>query len=314
MPEHRASGTIYYGLDIGGTKIELVACNAALEVCYRRRIATPVLDYAAFLQAVAGLVRAADDALGARSLAVGIGLPGVRDQQGRQISSNVPALRGRRVMHDLQQGMDRPLFVGNDCHCFALSEANGGAADGYPSMFGIILGTGAGGSFCVQGRLLTGANGIAGEWGHWPLPATLRARHELPLLDCPCGLRGCLDRYVSGSGLAWLHRHLGGEEVEASAIMLAGQQGDAVALRALEIQRDLLGQALASLVMVLDPHVIVLGGGLSKFEPLYQSLPAAVAVHLFDGIRVPPILPPKSGDAGGARGAALLARQHCPAG
>lgn len=304
----------WYGVDIGGTKIELVACDESAEVFYRRRIDTPTQDYEAFLQAIAELVRMADAESGGSCEAIGLGLPGVRDVvSGRQLSSNVPALSGHEVGRDLQARLQRPLHLGNDCHCFALSEAHGGAAEGYPSMFGAIVGTGAGGGYCVAGRLIAGGNGIAGEWGHWSVPATLLARHDLPLLDCACGLRGCMERYASGSGLALIHRHLGGASIDASAIAAQAQTGDAVAQRALEIHRDLLGYGLAGLVLVLDPHVIVLGGGLSKFDALYRDLPAAVAAHLFEGLRVPPILPPKFGDAGGARGAALLARQrHLP--
>ena len=299
-----------YGLDIGGTKIELVACDSMLEVRHRRRIDTPTQDYAAFVEAVAALVETADADTGVAAHAIGIGLPGVVDLvSGHQLSANVPALTGRRVRHDLQQRLQRPLHFGNDLQCFALSEAHGGAAEGYPSMFGVILGTGAGGGYCVEGRLITGSNGIAGEWGHWTVPATLLAKHTLPIFDCACGLSGCMERYVSGSGLAALHRHLGGNACQSAKVIELGQQGDVVALRALAIHRDLLGHALASVVMALDPHVIVLGGGLSKCEALYLELPATIAPYLFKGMRVPPILPPKFGDAGGARGAALLARQ-----
>lgn len=311
MTDTNASAQTWYGLDIGGTKIELVACDQAMEVRYRRRVATPTQDYEAFLQEVVALVLAADAELGHASTAVGLGVPGVVDRDnGRQLSSNVPALTGQRVEQDLRARLQRPLYLGNDCQCFALSEAHGGAAAGYTSMFGAILGTGAGGGYCLGGRLIAGHNGIAGEWGHWSAPAALLHRHSLPLLDCACGLRGCMERYVSGSGLALIHQQLGGGAIDASAIATRAQQGEITALRALDIHRDLLGYGLAGLVLALDPHVIVLGGGLSKLEMLYRDLPAAVAAHLFRGPRVPPILPPAFGDAGGARGAALLARQR----
>ena len=301
----------WFGLDIGGTKIELVACGDGLDVGYRQRIATPTQDYAAFVRSVGELVEAAEAELGRACDGIGIGLPGVVERaSGRQLSANVPALTGQRVGFDLQQRLQRPLHLGNDLQCFALSEAHGGAAHGYASMFGAILGTGAGGGFCVEGRLIAGFNGIAGEWGHWTVPATLLAQYGLPMLDCACGLRGCMERYVSGSGLALIHHHLGGETVDAGAIVALAHGGDAVAQRALDIHRDLLGHGFAGLVLALDPHVIVLGGGLSKVERLYDELPAAIAPHLFNGMRVPPILPPKFGDAGGARGAALLARQN----
>ena len=299
-----------YGIDIGGTKIELVACDAAMQVTWRRRVATPQGDYDGFLQAVVALVAEADAALGRSDAAIGIALPGVRDRRsGRQLSANVPALTGQCVAQDLQARLQRPLHFGNDLQCFALSEAHGGAADGYPSMFGAILGTGAGGGFCLHGRLLSGFNGLAGEWGHWSVPGHLLQRHGLPLLDCGCGLQGCVERYVSGSGVAMIERHLGGSAADASAVIALAEAGDARARKALDIHSDLLGHSLAALVLALDPHVIVLGGGLSQYAPLYQQLPSAVAAHLFAGAQVPPIVPPRFGDAGGARGAALLACQ-----
>ncbi|MGH8081294.1 MAG: ROK family protein [Lysobacter sp.] len=300
--------TLCYGIDIGGTKIELVACDAAWDVRHRQRIATPQGDYAGFLAALETLVAAADAELGRSDTAIGIALPGVRDRRsGRQLSANVPALTGHRVGADLQARLNRPLHFGNDLQCFALSEAHGGAADGYPSMFGAILGTGAGGGYCLHGRLITGFNGLAGEWGHWSVPAHLLQRHDLPLLDCACGLRGCVERYVSGSGLVALHRHFGGDASDAGSVIAQADAGDALARRVTTIHLDLLGHSLAKLVLVLDPHVIVLGGGLSQHAPLYEVLPAAVAAHLFNGVQVPPIVPPRFGDAGGARGAALLA-------
>ena len=300
----------WYGIDIGGTKIELVACDDDLHAVYCKRVATPARDYTAFLHSVETLVSEAEAELGGACRAVGVGVPGVVGRDGRQLSANVPALTGQRVARDLRQRLQRPLHQGNDLQCFALSEANGGAADGYPSMFGAILGTGAGGGFCLDGRLVAGRSGMAGEWGHWTAPATLLQDYSLPAYDCPCGLRGCIERYVSGSGLTQLHLHLGGDSTEASAVVAQALAGDVAARRALDIHRDLLGHALAGVVMLLAPHIIVLGGGLSRLEWLYRDLPAAIAAHLFENASVPPILPPKFGDAGGARGAALLARQR----
>ncbi|RFP16123.1 MULTISPECIES: ROK family protein [unclassified Duganella] len=303
----------YHGIDIGGTKIELVAFaeeGHELKEVHRERIATPGTDFAEFLLAIQGLVGRADKALGLRA-PVGIGLPGVIDSAtGRQLSSNVPALNGRAVAHALKDALERPVAVGNDCQCFALSEAQGGAAHGQPTMFGAIIGTGAGGGYCVEGRLLRGANGVAGEWGHWPLPAAQLLPHALPILDCPCGRRGCLERYVSGPGMSRLHQHLGGGDETPLAIVAQARAGSAIAAQTMALHADLLGHALATLVLTLDPHAIVLGGGLSQLAHLYDQLPAAMRRHLFPGVRVPPILPPKFGDAGGARGAALLARQQ----
>jgi len=305
---------LYFGLDIGGTKIELAACDAGLAVAHRQRIATPTADFNDFVAQIVTLVKDAEGALGGCAAAVGLGMPGVVDAAtGCQLSSNVPALNGRRVGPALAAALGRPVHMGNDCQCFALSEAQGGAADGLPSMFGAILGTGAGGGFCVGGRLVAGYNGLAGEWGHWPVPAALLLRHDLPLLPCPCGLRGCLERYVSGSGLASLYQlrsTSAPDAIDAAAVHALAGQGDEAAADALAIHLDLLAQGLAGLVLALDPHAIVLGGGLSKLQRLYDELPAAMARHLFSGARVPPLLPPRFGDAGGARGAALLAFQQ----
>jgi len=305
------------GIDIGGTKIEAVACGADLQVRLRQRVATPGEDFNAFAAALAELIEAAERALGATagSLPVGLGIPGVVDAgSGAHLSSNVPALCGRRVAAELARRLGRQMHSANDCQCFALSEAVGGAADGAPSMFGVILGTGAGGGYCIDGRLVRGSNGTTGEWGHWTLPTTLLERHALPLLACPCGKTACLERYVSGSGLAALHMHLHahphGSRADASAIATAAKAGDPSAQRTLAVHLDLLAHGLAGIVMAIDPHVLVLGGGLSQLDHLYTDLPAAVRGHLFAGIQVPPILPPRFGAAGGARGAALLTRQR----
>jgi len=302
----------YHGIDIGGSKIELVAFDAAFGEVFRERVATPGHDFLAFVQAVAGLVQRADAALGGTA-PVGIGLPGVADAQtGRQLSSNVPALNGRLVAPALEEALGRPVVIGNDCQCFALSEAQGGAADGLPTMFGAILGTGAGGGYCAGGLLQRGFNGVAGEWGHWSVPAHLLSRYGLPVVPCACGRQGCFERYVSGPGMSMLHRHLGGEGAEPMVIAARANAGDALAQTTLATHLELLAHALSSLVLGLDPHAIVLGGGLSQLPHLYQHLPGAVRRQLFPGAQVPPILPPRFGDAGGARGAALLARQQRP--
>jgi N-acetylglucosamine kinase len=299
-----------HGIDIGGTKIELVSFDAALREVHRERVATPGHDIMAFSQAVHTLVRNGDAVLGGRAPA-GIGLPGITDTfSGRQLSTNVPALNGRQARQLLQHMLDRPVVFGNDCQCFALCEAAGGAADGLPTMFGAILGTGAGGGYCADGKLLRGRNGIAGEWGHWSVSPSLLIRHGLTALDCPCGKAGCTERYVSGPGMSAMHRHYGGDGAEPLALAARSNAGDALAARTLDVHLDLLGQALASVVLAFDPHAIVLGGGLSNLPHLYERLPGAVQAHLLRGVQAPPILPPRFGDAGGARGAALLLRQQ----
>jgi len=307
---HKHAIRTCHGIDIGGTKMELVSFDTHMNPIQRRRIATPQSDYARFIDTLATLVATADAELSAPAAAIGMTLPGIRERgTGRQLSANIPALSGHCVAEDLRERLARPLYLGNDMQCFALSEAHGGAAHGYPSMIGIILGTGAGGGFCVEGKLLEGCNGLAGEWGHYCLPASTFQDHGLPLLDCGCGMVGCVDRYVSGSGVAHIEHHLGGNAADAGAVIALAQSGDTRAQNALEIHHALLGHVLAGLILTLDPHIIVLGGGLSQYLPLYQSLPKFVACHLFNGVEVPPIVPPKFGAAAGARGAALRVRQ-----
>jgi len=302
-----------YGIDIGGTKMELVACDPAWQVLHRKRVNTPVHDYADFLDTLTTLVHETDQLLGTGK-AIGIGVPGLIDgSTGKHLSSNVPALNGQILLPELHARFQRRIVLGNDCQCFALSEAHGGAAQGKTSMFGAILGTGVGGGYCVNGQLIRGSNGLAGEWGHSAASAVLLAQYRLPTLACGCGLSGCLERYVSGKGVSELYRHLTENHTapspDARTIADLFRQGDPVAVRTFDIHLDLLAQGIASLVMTLDPHIIVLGGGLSQLAHLYTSLPAAVSRHLFKNVRVPPIVPPVFGDAGGARGAALLTRQ-----
>ncbi|RQO61168.1 sugar kinase [Paucibacter sp. KBW04] len=306
------------GIDVGGSKIELVAYRVAasgpqaMEAVFRKRVATPTQQLSAFVQAVAELVQEAEDALGLQACAVGIGLPGLRDgQTGLQISSNVPCLHKQPVVELLEKrlvlpGQNRRLAFGNDCQCFALSEAHGGAAAQARSMFGAILGTGAGGGFCADGRLLRGAQGLAGEWGHMAVPARLALHYQLPLVACGCGLQGCLETYVSGSGMRRLHQFFTGKICEPAAIAAAAEAGDAGARHTLDCYFDLLGYGLAQLVLVLDPEVLVLGGGLSQMPLMYQRLPGAMRPHLFAQVQPPQVLPPRFGDAGGTRGAALL--------
>ncbi|MYM23810.1 ROK family protein [Duganella sp. FT135W] len=311
MPEH------FYGIDLGGTKIELVACDASLQVRYRQRVATPAQDYDALVRALASLVRGADEALGVggASPPVGIGVPGIIDAASRtHLCANIPCLTGRELLPVLRAQLVRTIALGNDCQCFALSEAHGGAADGAASMFGLILGTGAGAGYVINQRLVRGLHGAAGEWGHWPLDPHLLQRYELPLLPCPCGRQACLESYVSGTGLRRLYAHLfGGDGVSAEQLAARYNAGDtqanSEAARVFDVHLDLLGAALARIVLAYDPHVIVLGGGLSQLPHLYTGLAAAIRPHLIPGLGVPPILPPAFGDAGGARGAALLARQ-----
>ncbi|WP_342113505.1 ROK family protein [Pseudoduganella sp. OTU4001] len=301
---------IFYGIDIGGTKMELVACDAALQVRYRQRVPTPTHDFDVFVNALCGMVRQADEELGERA-ALGLGVPGIIDAAtGAHLSANVPCLTGRQLLPVLRRRLERDVTLGNDCQCFALSEAHGGAAHAAASMFGLIIGTGAGAGFVADGRLVRGRNGVAGEWGHWPIAPSLLKQYQLPILPCACGRQACLECYVSGSGLRKLHAHLSGTAgMSAEELATLRDSGDTLASAVFAVHLDLLGAALAQIVLAYDPHVVVLGGGLSQLPHLYRALPAAAAAHLIPGMSVPPILPPWFGDAGGARGAALLAAQ-----
>jgi N-acetylglucosamine kinase len=306
MENNMSKDTIYYGLDIGGTKIEFVAYNADMQSLYSKRIATPTSDYPIFLQSIQDLVIEADMFLGTQGV-VGLGVPGVVDAHtGFHLSANVPAIKGADLRHDLQQRLQRDVVVANDCHCFAMSEANGGAAEGYSSMFGAIIGTGVGGGFCINGKLVSGRNGVAGEWGHWSVSAALLAQYQLPLFDSALSMPGILERYISGSGLSRLYQLLGGGEADVLTIVERAKRSELDAQRAIDIHTDLVAQGLATLVMALDPQIIVLGGGLSNMKHMYTDLSAAIGRHLFAGVGVPPVVPPAFGDAGGTRGAALL--------
>ena len=308
-PSEQPSGYTY-GIDIGGTKMELVACDAQLNVRLRSRVATPGGDYDAFVAQLVALVRGADAELGTRA-PVGLGVPGIVDAaSGKHLSANVPCLTGRELLPVLRAMLDRPVAIGNDCQCFALSEAHGGAAAGYASMLGLIIGTGAGAGYVLNGQLVRGRNGVAGEWGHWPTGPELLRRYALPAWRCACGGTACLECYVSGTGMRRLHGHaIGADGADAETLLALRNAGDPVAQRVVAQHLDLLGSAIARIVLAYDPHAIVLGGGLSRMPHLYAELAQAASAHLLPGLAVPPILPPVFGDAGGARGAALLARQ-----
>jgi N-acetylglucosamine kinase len=300
----------YYGFDIGGTKIELACYDEELRLLRQWRVPTPTRDLKQFLDAVVDLVRQADAHVGEQGH-IGIGLPGIVDPvTGRHLSANVPALTNQNLAVLLGERLERPIAIGNDCQCFALSEANGGAAAGVPTMFGLILGTGMGGGYCVGQRLLRGANGTLGDVGHVSVPAVTLERYQLPVLDCPCGLRGCIERYASGSGIRAIHAHFTGQPLDAAQIVDQARAGDTAASHSLDVHIAILAHGIATLILHLDPHVIVLGGGLSKLDHLYTRLPPLVATHLFAGPRPPPILRPVFGDASGTRGAAILARQN----
>ncbi|MCB1864243.1 MAG: ROK family protein [Chromatiales bacterium] len=289
------------GVDLGGTKIELLALADGLER-YRRRVATPQGDYAATLAAVAELVTGADAALGARGT-VGIGTPGSPSPASGLIrNANSTCLNGRPLREDLERRIGRPVRIANDANCFALSEATDGAAAGAGVVFGVILGTGVGGGVVVHGRLLEGINAIGGEWGHNPLPWP--RPEELPGPACYCGRSGCIETWLSGPGLA--RDHHGPQPVDAVGIVAAAAAGDEVCEAALERYEDRLARSLAGVINVLDPDAIVLGGGLSNLRRLYRNVPARWGEYVFSDVVRTRLVAPRHGDSSGVRGAAWL--------
>ena len=300
------SATYRIGVDLGGTKIELAALDAAGEVRLRRRVATPARDYGATVRAIGDLVEGAERELGARCT-VGVGTPGATSlATGRIKNANSTALNGRALREDLEQRLARPVRLANDANCFALSEATDGAARGADVVFGVILGTGVGGGIVVHGRVLDGANAIAGEWGHNPLPAPGSEDHPLPL--CYCGRRGCIETFLSGPGLAADHAQAVGERIEADEIVARAQAGHAGCEATLGRYESRLARSLAAVINVLDPAAIVLGGGLSNVRRLSENVPRLWKAHVFsDEVRTR-LVAPAHGDSSGVRGAAWLWR------
>jgi fructokinase len=297
-------GSLRLGIDLGGSKIEIIALAPDGRVRARRRVATPRDDYAATLRAIADLVTGVESELGTTGT-VGIGMPGtLSPATGLVKNANSTWLNGRPLDRNLEALLHRPLRFANDADCFALSEAHDGAAAGAAVVFGVIIGTGTGGGIVVNGQRVNGPNGIAGEWGHNPLPWP--TADEWPGPACYCGRHGCIETWLSGPGLARDHQRHGGAALTAVAVAEAAATGDARAMATLERYEQRLARALASLINVLDPTVIVLGGGLSRLERLYQGVPALWGTYVFSDRVDTRLLPPRHGDASGVRGAAWL--------
>jgi fructokinase len=302
------------GVDLGGTKIEARLLAADGQDLWRERIATPQGDYAAILQAIAGLVgRAGERAPG--PFTVGIGTPGSATPTGLMKNCNSTCLNGQPLQRDLESLLQRPLRLENDANCLALSEATDGAGAGADVVFAAIIGTGTGAGIAVHGRVLRGPNGLAGEWGHNPLPWAVPGADPLPA--CYCGQRGCIETLVSGPGLARDHaaslgQPAAGQISTGEALVAAARAGDGAARAALDRHAARLARALASVINLLDPDVIVLGGGVSRMAHLYDQVPRlwgqwVVSGGQADAVRTR-LLPSRHGDASGVRGAAWLWR------
>jgi fructokinase len=294
------------GVDLGGTKIEAAAIDHNGKIHARRRVATPAGDYDGTIAAVAGLVRGIDTALGA-CMTVGVGIPGTLvAATGLVKNANSTCLIGRPLGRDLEAALDRPVRLANDANCFALSEASDGAAAAFGNVFGVILGTGVGGGVVIGGQIVVGANAIAGEWGHNPLPWP-RA-DELPGRPCYCGRNGCIETFLSGPGIAADHRQHGGPPLSGERIVAGAATGDAACRATLDRYVERLARALASVINILDPDAIVLGGGLSAITRLYADVPLRWGKFVFSDTVLTKLLPPMHGDSSGVRGAAWLWR------
>lgn len=298
------NGSARIGVDLGGSKIEAIALDAQGVERYRRRVRTPAGDYEATLDAVAALVLDAERALGERGT-VGIGTPGaISAASGRLKNSNSVCLIGKPLREDLERRLARHVRLENDANCFALSEAVDGAGAGARVVFGVILGTGVGGGIVVHGQVIGGANSIAGEWGHNPLPRP--GAEDAPAPLCYCGRLGCIETYLSGPGLARDFARHGGDEASPDRIAAAAAAGDTRAEAALARYEARLARSLAGVINILDPDVIVLGGGLSNLDRLYARVPELWREHVFSDSIATRLVKHRHGDSSGVRGAAWL--------
>ena len=301
------SSRISLGIDLGGTKIEIVALDASGSERFRHRVPTPQGDYEATLDAIAGLVRETERSLGiaAAGCTIGIGTPGsLSTITGLLRNSNSVCLNGRPFKRDLEARVGRGIRMSNDANCFAVSEAQDGAAAGAHVVFGVILGTGVGGGIVVDGTALDGHNGIAGEWGHNPLPWP--RDDERPGAPCYCGRHGCIETFLSGPGFERDHLAHTGHDVPTADIVAQAGAGEAEARASLARYEDRLARALAHVINLLDPDVIVLGGGMSNTARLYTSIPTLWGAWVFSDRVDTRLVRNAHGDSSGVRGAARL--------
>lgn len=296
------------GIDLGGTKIEGIALEGSREVA-RTRVETPRDDYVATVEAVARLVEALEQRADARAT-VGIGIPGtLSPETGLVKNANSVWLIGQPLLQDLQRRLDREVRIANDANCFAVSEAADGAAAGAEIVFGVIVGTGTGAGIVVRGQVITGPHGIAGEWGHNPLPWP--DDDERPGPACYCGQHGCIETFLSGPGMTGDFERRTGRRDSPQAILAAADRGDAAAQATIGRYEQRMARALASIINILDPDVIVLGGGMSNIDRLYERVPAMWGAHVFargmdrENVRTR-LVRAAHGDASGVRGAAWL--------
>jgi fructokinase len=298
------SAGIRIGVDLGGTKIEAIALADDGSILARERVTTP-REYAGTVRAIVDLVQRIDATTDARRSPVGVGIPGaVTPSTGLVKNANSVWLIGKPLGRDLAEQLGRPVRLANDANCFAISEAADGAGAGANVVFGVILGTGVGGGIVVHGRALEGPNLIAGEWGHNPLP--WMSDDESPGPPCYCGKRGCIETFLSGPGLERDYAVAGGEPRYSAEIVAASQAGVPPAVAAIARYHDRLARALASVINVLDPDVVVLGGGMSNLPNLAESVAERLPRFVFSDSVHTRIVRNRHGDSSGVRGAAWL--------
>lgn len=300
---------MYYGFDIGGTKIEFGAFDTNLERVMTKRISTPTRDYNELIDSIVKMIEFADDTLNCKGL-VGIGIPGIEDSEtGQLLTSNIPATMGRTLKTDLEKRIARSIRIENDANCFALSEAWSDELKAETSVLGLIHGTGFGGGLVINGQIYRGKNHIVGEFGHTCLPVNAwyhLGGEKLPLFNCGCGKKGCLDGYLSGRGFEQIYAHSYGEKISAVDLIGRYEKNDPQVVEHVESYTELMAICYANLFTAIDPAVVVLGGGLSNFDAIYALLSQKLTTHLLGVARAPKIKKAQYGDAGGVRGAAFL--------
>ena len=300
--------TLRIGIDVGGTKIEIIVLDDKGRERYRLRRATPAGDYQQTVERIAAMVADAEAELGQQAT-VGIGVPGsLSPETGLMRNANSTCLNGNPLREDLERLLDRPVAISNDANCFALSEATDGAAAGAASVFGVIIGTGTGAGVVVDGHVLGGRNGVSGEWGHNPLPWP--TPDEYPGNVCWCGHHGCIETWLSGPGFARDFTRQTGLEWKAERIVQAAAGGDAAAQEALSRYESRLARGLAHIINIIDPDVIVLGGGMSNIQSLYAHVPELWQSFIFSDCVRTRLVAPAFGDSSGVRGAAWLGAEE----
>ncbi|WP_407333052.1 N-acetylglucosamine kinase [Enterovibrio sp. 27052020O] len=299
---------MYYGFDVGGTKIEFGAFDSDLKRQATERVPTPGDNYELLVETLAGLVAKYDQQFGCEGT-VGLGIPGIeKAEDGTVLTVNVPAAKGRTLRADLEAKIGRAVALNNDANCFALSEAWDEELQGEKVVLGLILGTGFGGGIVLDGKVVSGKNNVAGELGHMrmPIDAWLHLGKNAPIFECGCEKKGCIDNYLSGRGFEMLYTHFHDVEKKAVDIIADFKAGEVRDVEFVDIYMEMLAMVFAGLFTGIDPDVVVLGGGLSNFDTIYEEMPKRLPKHLLSIANPPKIMKAKHGDSGGVRGAAFL--------